>query len=132
MQSFEQNIALIHHFFEAYASEDHAAIGNILSPDIRWSIPGRHPLSGVKKGIPEVLEYFAQLGKAEFRASPIVMGANEHYVIDCHLNWSTNPDYPAFKGMSCLLWKIEDGRITEVYNFPENQHEVDGFFSGFE
>ncbi|WP_278045503.1 hypothetical protein [Olivibacter jilunii] len=29
--------------------------------------------------------------------------------------------------MSCLLWKIDNGKIVEVYNFPEDQHEVDAF-----
>lgn len=123
------NLDLVNRFFQAYATNDQAAIKEILSPDIQWIIPGKHPLSGIKTGVAEVLTYFTQLGKAAFQASPIVMGVNDQYVIDCHNNWTTLAGMPDFTGMSCLLWKIEDGKITQVYNFPENQHKVDDFFT---
>jgi hypothetical protein len=122
------NTELVHRFFQAYATNDLLAIEKILSPDIRWHIPGNHPLSGVKTGVAEVLDYFARLGKAAFQASPIVMGVNDDYVIDCHQNWSSLEGITNLNAMSCLLWKIEQGMIKEVYNFPENQHKVDAFF----
>ncbi len=100
----------------------------ILAADVRWVIPGNHPLSGVKNGVNEVLDYLARLGKAAFRAEPIVLGVNESFVIDCHRNWTNLPATPNFEGMSCLLWRIEKGKIAEVYNFPQDQHQVDSFF----
>ncbi|MDJ1483245.1 nuclear transport factor 2 family protein [Cytophagaceae bacterium YF14B1] len=123
------NIALINQFFQAYVQGDQNAIAQVLSKDIRWVIPGKHPLSGTKNGIEEVLAYFAQLSKSAFQAEPIVLGVNDQFVIDCHRNWSNRSDGINFKGMSCLLWKIADGKITEVYNFPENQQYVDQFFT---
>lgn len=122
------NIDLVHRFFQAYATNDLSAIEKILSPTIKWHIPGNHPLSGVKIGVEEVLSYFEKLGKAGFQVSPIVMGVNDQYVIDCHQNWSSIENVKNLNAMSCLLWKIEDGKITEVYNFPEDQHKVDAFF----
>ncbi|GAB3772364.1 hypothetical protein GCM10028818_12480 [Spirosoma horti] len=122
------NLGLVNRFFQAYATNDQESIKEILSPNIRWIIPGKHPLSGVKVGVDEVMAYFSQLGKAAFQASPIVMGVNDQYVIDCHENWTTGSEIPTFKGMSCLLWKIKEGKIIEVYNFPEDQHKVDEFF----
>ncbi len=122
------NIELVHRFFAAYAANDLLAIEKILAPDICWHIPGNHPLSGVKKGVQNVLSYFTQLGKGAFQASPIVIGANENYVIDCHQNWSTLHGVTNLNAMSCLLWKIEGGMIKEVHNFPQDQHQVDTFF----
>ena len=122
------NLDLVNRFFQAYATNDQESIKEILSPDIRWVIPGKHPLSGVKVGVAEVMTYFSQLGKAAFQASPIVMGVNDQYVIDCHENWTTRSELANFNGMSCLLWKIKEGKIIEVYNFPEDQHKVDEFF----
>lgn len=122
------NIELVHRFFQAYATNDQSMIETILSPTIQWHIPGNHPLSGTKTGIRAVMTYFTQLGKAAFRASPLVMGVNEQYVIDCHQNWSSLEGGTNLNSMSCLLWKIENGQITEVYNFPEDQHKVDAFF----
>jgi ketosteroid isomerase-like protein len=129
MTTQHPNLTLINTFFQAYGANDLEAIKQILSSDIEWIIPGHHPLSGTKVGIQEVLGYFKQLHKCAFRATPIVMGVNDEYVIDCHLNWSNREDGENVEGMSCLLWKFKDGKISKVYNFPEDQHMIDAFFN---
>ncbi|WP_183562823.1 nuclear transport factor 2 family protein [Mucilaginibacter sp. SP1R1] len=129
MSQQHPNLLLINSFFEAYAGNNLAAIKQILAPDVEWIIPGRHPLSGTKIGVDAVLGYFKQLQVCAFQASPIVMGVNDDYVIDCHLNWSNLADGENMKRMSCLLWKFNDGKINKVYNFPEDQHLVDAFFN---
>jgi hypothetical protein len=45
---------------------DPAGIAGALAANVRWTIPGRRPLSGIKRGIPEVLAFFDQLGKTGF------------------------------------------------------------------
>lgn len=129
MSTSHPNLTLINRFFEAYGKNDIDSIKNILAKDIKWHIPGQHPLSGTKKGVDEVLLFFQKLNKAAFKAEPIVMGVNDSYVIDCHKNWSNLKTAENLNAMSCLLWKIENNRIVEVHNFPENQHVVDAFFS---
>jgi uncharacterized protein len=123
------NLKLINDFFQAYAKNDLDGIKEVLAEDIKWHIPGSHPLSGTKKGVTEVLEYFKSLSKGAFKAEPIVMGVNDGYVIDCHRNWSNIENAENLNNMSCLLWKIEQNKIVEVHNFPEDQHRVDSFFS---
>jgi ketosteroid isomerase-like protein len=100
-----------------------------LAEDIKWHIPGEHPLSGTKNGVEEVLGFFKKLNKAAFKAEPIVMGVNDDYVIDCHRNWSNLENGENLDSMSCLLWKIENNIIVEVFNFTENQQIVNMFFS---
>ena len=129
MNTTHPNLTLINNFFQAYATNDLAGIRKVLAENIQWHIPGNHPLSGTKRGVDEVLEYFKLLNKAAFKASPIVMGVNDSFVIDCHRNWSNIDGEDNLNNMSCLLWKIEGGRIVEVHNFPEDQHRVDAFFS---
>ena len=123
------NLLLINTFFQAYANNDLDAIRQILDPNIEWVIPGRHPLSGTKVGVEEVLNYFKQLSVFSFHARPIVMGCNDEYVIDCHINWSNQEGSENIERMSCLLWKFRDGKIIKVYNFPEDQHAIDDFFN---
>ena len=123
------NTDLVHRFFAAYATNDLPTIEAILAPTIQWHIPGHHPLSGIKTGVDEVLAYLKQLGKANFQARPMVMGVNEQYVIDCHQNWSLLKGVENLSAMSCLLWKVEEGQIVEVHNFPQDQHQVDAFFT---
>ncbi len=129
MISSHPNLTLIHNFFHAYSTNDLEVIRNILSDKIQWHIPGRHPLSGTKKGIPEVLAYFESLNKSFFTAEPIVMGVNDRFVIDCHRNESRIDKEQNFSSMSCLLWQIENNKIVEVYNFPQDQFKVDAFFT---
>ena len=130
MTESHPNLTLINNFFKAYAANDLAAIKNILSEDIKWHIPGSHPLSGTKSGVTQVLEFFQKLSKVALKAEPIIMGVNDTYVIDCHRNWSAVENGQTFNSMSCLLWKIENNKIVEVFNFPQDQHVVDLFFSG--
>jgi len=127
-QSSHPHLTLINDFFQAYASNDEQAIGKVLDPEIKWHIPGSHQLSGTKTGIEEVLAFFKELEKGAFKAEPIATGVNGDYVVDCHRNWSELEGDDKFEAMSCLLWKIEDGRIVEVFNFPQDQKVVDSFF----
>lgn len=129
MNENHPNLILINNFFQAYGSNDLPKIKEILAEDIKWHIPGNHPLSGTKTGIAAVMEFFQQLHKGAFKAEPIVMGVNDHYVIDCHRNWSNLEEGENLNSMSCLLWKIENNRIVEVFNFPEDQNKVDSFFT---
>jgi len=129
MTKSHPNIVLINTFFKAFAENDLNEVKKILAEDIKWHIPGEHPLSGTKNGVEEVLGFFKKLNKAAFKAEPIVMGVNDDYVIDCHRNWSNLENGENLDSMSCLLWKIENNIIVEVFNFPENQQIVNMFFS---
>jgi ketosteroid isomerase-like protein len=129
MTATHPNLTLIHSFFNAYANNDLDAIGTILAEDIKWHVPGKHPLSGTKTGVKQVLEFFQKLSTTSLQAEPIVMGVNDGYVIDCHRNWSDIESGENLNAMSCLLWKIENHKIVEVFNFPQDQHIVDAFFS---
>lgn len=122
-----QNIELIHSFFLAYNQKDMKTLESILDPEINWFIPGEHPLSGSKKGVGGVLEYFKEMEYYQFQASTIVMGVDDGYVVDCHRNW-TDFNGERFETKSCLLWRIEEGKIKEVFNFPSDQKSVNEFF----
>ena len=129
MEQKHPNLDLIHSFFKAYSNNDSHGIKEVLDENIKWHIPGDHPLSGIKNGIEEVLEYFKLLGKGVFKAEPIIMGVNDTHVIDCHRNLSNLEEEDNLDDMSCLLWSIQDHKIKEVHNFPENQKVVDLFFN---
>lgn len=122
------NIQLIERFFAAYSIGNFEEMQLVMDKDIKWHIPGKHPLSGTKNGISELMEYLEKLNKFGFKAEQIVMGVNDNYVIDCHRNWSTSIGTAVLNAMSCLLWKIEENKIVEVFNFPQEQDLVDDFF----
>ncbi len=121
------NLQLIEKFFDAFANANMEGIQSILAPNIRWIIPGHHPLAGTKVGVREVLAYFEQLSKAGFKAEPKFMEANDSYVVDFHRVYSTKGPLK-LDGNSLLVWRFEEGKIVEVQNFPGDQHEWDRFF----
>ncbi|WP_243288049.1 MULTISPECIES: nuclear transport factor 2 family protein [Geothrix] len=120
------NLSKIQDFFTAYASRNVPAVKDAMSEDIIWRIPGHHPLAGDKRGIPEVLAFFDQLGKAAFQAQPIVVVEQGDFVVDHHRGWSTAGS--GLDLMWCLVFRFEDGKIKEVTNFCEDQHKADLFF----
>lgn len=120
------NVALIQRYYAAYASGDPNALRPFFAPDIRWRIPGHHPLAGVKSGIDEVLAFFRALATAGFRAEPLFLAADGDWVVDLHRGWSTSP-----AGLDitwALAFRIADGRIVEAINFAADQHAADAYF----
>ncbi|WP_157253012.1 nuclear transport factor 2 family protein [Nonomuraea typhae] len=121
------NVRLVRDYYAAYAAGDLAALRErFFAPAIEWTIPGHHPLAGTKRGVDEVLAFFAQLGRAGFRAEPIALAADGDWVIDLHRGWSTRP-----KGLDltwALAFRIRGGRIAAAINFPGDQHAADAFF----
>src|SRR3954463_9475372 len=107
------NLEIINKFFLAYGNNDLKGISEVVDENVKWTIPGHHPLSGQKQGIEEVVAFFTQLGKSVFKADPIVLGVNDNYVIDCHRGWSNREDGKNIDILWCLLWKIENGKVVE-------------------
>ncbi|MEU7864265.1 nuclear transport factor 2 family protein [Nonomuraea sp. NPDC049141] len=121
------HVTLIRAYYAAYAEGDLDALRErFFAPDIRWTIPGHHPLAGTKKGADEVLAFFAELARAGFRADPIALAADGDWVIDLHRGWSTSPE-----GLDitwALAFRIRKDRIVEAINFAGDQHAADAFF----
>ena len=120
------NVKLIKDFYVAYGSGDLNRLRRFFADDIRWTIPGHHPLSGTKVGVEEVLAFFAELAKAGFRAEPIFLAADGDWVVDLHRGWSTKPE-----GLDitwALAFRIRGRKIVEAVNLPADQHAADRFF----
>ena len=124
----EDNIKVVQDFFAAYAENDLEGIAQVMDADVRWHIPGRHPLSGTKQGRDEVLAFFAQLGTAGFQADPIYFGADDTYVVDIHRGWSNAEGKPNVDTTWALLYRIEDGKIAEATNLSADQDAANTFF----
>lgn len=120
------NLQVIQDFFAAYARQDVNAVRAVMAEDIAWTIPGHHPLSGTKRGIAEVLAFFDQLARADFKAQPLVIVEQGDYVIDHHRGWSEVG--PGIDQTWCLVFRFEAGRIKDVVNFASDQHAADRFF----
>jgi len=122
-----ENIAIVKQFFKYYGKNDILGLREIFAPDIEWIVPGHHPLAGTKKGVEEVIAYYKQLQKANFKAEVIILEGNENYVIDCHRGWAEVGNIKLNMNW-VLLYTIENGKIKSMQNFPADQHAADAFF----
>lgn len=114
------NETIINKFFVAYSKHDLAVIREVMSDDIKWFFPGKHPLSGTKTGITEVVAFFdlmADVMKKSFaRAEKLVVGSNDEYVVESQHIWTTVEGITT-EHYWCVLWKFENGIIVEGKHF---------------
>jgi ketosteroid isomerase-like protein len=125
--SRDSKIEAIESFFSAYGQGDHAGIAAVLAESIEWVIPGHHPLAGTKRGIDEVLAFFAALSKTGFKAETMFLGSNEDYVVDIHRGYSTS-GVGNVDTTWALVWHFgSDGKVDRVINLSGDQHQMDAF-----
>ena len=113
-------------FYDAYGKGDLAWIGAVLAPDVRWTIPGYHLLSGTKFGAEEIVA--RQLQKAGFKADVPYRSGNDRYVVDVHRGWGAFRDNEVDMNW-VLFYEVRDGKIVKVQNFVGDQHEANLFSS---
>ncbi len=123
----DQNMAVVRRFYEGYAAGDPEKIRETLADDVTWLIPGHHPLAGLKRGAEEIVAFFDQLGKANFRAEVLSLSASEDSVVDVHRGWGEHGDAKLDINW-VLYYRIRNGKIAEVQNFAGDQHAADFFF----
>jgi ketosteroid isomerase-like protein len=123
------NIQIVQDFFDAYGKNDFEGIRQVFAEDVQWYIPGRHPLSGPKNGIDEVMNFFEELGKVGFNAEVMILAANDNYVIDAHRGWSNVTSGENVDLNWVLFYQIENNKIKRVINFAGDQPLADEFFT---
>ncbi|NRQ34584.1 SnoaL-like domain-containing protein [Nonomuraea sp. NN258] len=123
----DPKIEAIRRFFTAYAAHDLDGMRAVLADDVAWTIPGHHPLSGVKHGVEEVAAFLAELGKAGFQAEPVFLEADHEYVVDIHRGWTTQ-GVGRVDTLWALVWHFDaDGKVDRVVNLSGDQHQMDAF-----
>ncbi len=123
----DSNVAVVKEFFRYYKKGDIVGLRSVLDNKVEWVVPGHHPLAGTKKGIEEVIAYYKQLQKANFKAEILILEANDDYVIDCHRGWAKYGDHKLDMNW-VLFYQLRKGKIISLQNFPGNQHAADDFF----
>jgi ketosteroid isomerase-like protein len=116
--------------WEAVSASDVASLRQVCAEDLTWHASGRGPRSGVYRGRDAVLDYLAAIGEAAERFDSRL----DHVLVDDNLvavlfhvsgkrrNRTLDTDF-------ILIFRVESGRIAEVWAVPRDQHAVDAFWS---
>ncbi len=116
--------------WEAVSTSDVETLRRVCAEDLVWHASGRGSRSGDYRGQRAVLEYLAEIGDAAER-------------FDSHLeNVLVSDDLAAVlfrvsgrRGAKTLdtgfilIFRIDTGRIVEVWAVPRDQHAVDEFWA---
>lgn len=116
--------------WEAAAHGDRDALERLCSPGLVWHASGRGARSGDYAGIDAVLEYLAAIGDAADRFvshfSEVLVGEDRVAVL---FGVTGERRDRVLDTDFILLFRVEEGCITEVWAVPRDQHAVDEFWS---
>ncbi|HJZ60498.1 MAG TPA: hypothetical protein VKE74_36480 [Gemmataceae bacterium] len=101
----------------------------VLTPDVKYFMPGHHPLSGVKEGVEEVIAFFRQLALKV----GLIQDAQQIYpfgqsgAVEIHRFYGARPEVK-LAGTNCFTYKLRSGRIAEIRVHNNIQPEIDNHF----
>jgi len=116
--------------WQAAATGDAEALARACTPDLVWHASGRGLRSGDYQGLEATLEYLAAIGDAADRfdsdLEDVLVG--EELVAVLFRVQGERADRTLDTGF-ILLCRVEDGRISEIWSVPRDQHAVDEFWA---
>jgi ketosteroid isomerase-like protein len=126
--------AVVDRMYQCFGTGDMDTIRNeVFAADIKWHLPGHHPLSGTKNGVDEVLAFFGALMQTGINVDNVSFGTiGDDRVVETHSGHGTvqGRDY-LFP--TCSVYTIRNGKIAEVQVYTADQHGVDDYFwKGYE
>jgi uncharacterized protein len=127
------NQEVIDRFLELYLRRDFEGVKSVMADDVVWTFPGDHPLAGVKTGITEVIAFFNTVGRIMSKSNPtiekLIVGENEHYVIECSHIRTNLAGGPNIDHHVCVLWTVEMGKIVSGRHFFAEPGLVNDYFN---
>lgn len=127
-----QNVKVVADYFKALSTGDYETAGTYWSDDLVWHQPGKSPLAGSFKGKEAVFAHladFAKLSNGSFAIDSLdyITDNNDLVLASIHFKASANNLSIEMKGVD--LFRIEDGKIHEIWLFSEKLEQEDNFWA---
>ncbi|NDU73299.1 nuclear transport factor 2 family protein [Actinomadura sp. DSM 109109] len=125
------NATLLRDGYTAFARGDMDLIRALLADDVVHRVPGRGPVCGEYRTPEEVLGFYVrlfELSGGTFRAEPYSIMADDGHGAALVRIRAERPGR-VLDGRGVDLFRIRDGRITEIRTLAEDQHAADAFWS---
>ena len=125
------DVALVRRFYAAVNARDMAAAQACLTPDARWTLPGRSPIAGTHVGWAQIRDGFlARLGPLSggtLRVELLDVTVGERYVVAVQ-HATASVDGRSLDITGCQLMEVTDGRISRVRGHYSDQEALDAFW----
>jgi hypothetical protein len=101
----------------------------VLTPGVKYFMPGHHPLSGVKVGVDEVIAFFRELANKVglIQDAQQVYPFGENGAVELHRFYGARPEIN-LSGTNCFTYRLEGGRIAEIRVHNNIQPQIDNHF----
>ena len=125
------NEELVRRGYDAFVAGDMPTLRELFDADVTWHPSTQGALSGDKHGVDEVLGYFGQtmeLTQGNFQVEVHDVLANDDHVVGLQTARATRGDkHLVDRGL--LVFHVRGGKVTEVWQYLEDQAAVDRFWS---
>ena len=123
-------IEVFNAYTEALSKGDFEAVFEIMSDNIVWHMGGESSLSGIIKGkqaLGERLGEFAKRSNGTFRVITNWAASNDCFVVANVVSLAEREE-EKLNNLGIDLFRIENGKIQEVWTFSEQQESEDKFW----
>jgi uncharacterized protein len=127
----DENAAIVRRGYEAFNSGDMKTLSELFDERAVWRVPGRSSLAGDHEGREAAFAYFGRLGQetgGTFRAELQHLLADGDRVVGIQRN-SAERDGKQLNVDVCLVFQLENGRITEGAEHFRDLYAWDEFWS---
>ena len=117
-------------YTEALLKGDFKSVFETMSDNIVWHMGGEGPLSGIVKGkeaLGERLGEFTKRSNGTFRVITNWAASNDCFIVASVVSLAEKED-EKLNDPGVDLFRIENGKIQEVWTFAEQQEEEDKFW----
>ena len=125
------NTEIARRAYDAFLTGDMETMGALMSDDIVWHAPGNNALSGTYSGKENVFGFFGKI--AEITDAPMQMDIHDVLANDDHavtlLTATVSRDGNSADLRAVHIMHVADGKITEFWNFQEDQAATDAFWA---
>ena len=125
------NVENVRKKYDAFNNGDLASVGDLLTDDVVWHVPGRSSIAGDYRGRERVLAYLGQLAEltgGSYQAElHIAVGDDEHVITVDH---STAIRAGKHYGENeIVVFRFRNGQVVEAWQAWLNPYVHDEFFS---
>jgi uncharacterized protein len=117
---------------DAFGAADRGRLSELMAPDVVWHFPGHSPISGDWAGVDGLLAGIraiaATLGGGKNRFELLHVLAGDDCAVTIHRDFYTGDDNHLDLRYA-LYVRIEDGRMSEVWELPFDQAENDRYYA---
>ena len=129
--SAQDDVAVIQRGYEAFGAGDMDTLGDLFTEDAVWHLGGTGGLSGDKQGRDAILGYFGELFSRSGGTVKVVVddliGGDKHTVGFQRVHAERNGK--AIDQRAAIVFKLRDGKVSEVYEFQEDGASAVEFWS---